>query len=355
LDRFHVRDAVDSRRSILRGSIYPVKLDGLLEIPMTATNVKTSLDLNAFRHTAADTMQLVGNTPIVHLGRISPPDGAGIYAKLEFLNPGGSIKDRAALGMILDAEKRGVLQPGGTVVEATAGNTGVGLAFIGVRRGYKVILFVPQGFAEEKCMLMRGFGATVERTPEDEGMQGAIRRALDLARSIPDAWMARQFDNPANPEFHFQTTAQEILDQMEGRIDAFVAGIGTGGTFSGISRRLKQELAHVRTVAVETEGSVLQGGPPGKHRIEGIGVHFIPKTFDASVCDAIVQVADRDAFGMVQRLALEEGVLGGSSAGANVFAAMEQARMLQPGQRVVTVIPDSAERYLSKNIFDGGC
>ncbi len=321
---------------------------------MTATNFKISSTSDAFRHTATDTMQLVGNTPIVHLGRISPKDGAGIYAKLEFLQPGGSIKDRAALGMILDAEQRGVLQPGGTVVEATAGNTGVGLAFIGVRRGYKVVLFVPEGFAEEKCILMRGFGATVERTPEDEGMQGAIRRALDLARSTPGGWMARQFDNPANPEFHARTTAQEILDQMEGRIDAFVTGVGTGGTFSGVARRLKQELGRVWTVAVETEGSVLQGGPAGKHKVEGIGVSFIPKTFDASVCDAIVRVSDHDAFQMVRRLALEEGVLGGSSAGANVFAAVEQARAMQPGQRLVTIIPDSAERYLSKNIFNGG-
>jgi len=319
---------------------------------MNATDLKTNLNAEAFRHIASDTMQLVGNTPIVHLGRISPPGGAGIYAKLEFLNPGGSIKDRAALGMILDAEQRGILQPGGTVVEATAGNTGVGLAFIGVRRGYKVVLFVPEGFAEEKCILMRGFGATVERTPEGEGMSGAIRRALDLAQSIPGAWMARQFDNAANPEFHFRTTAQEILDQMEGRIDAFVAGVGTGGTFTGVSRRLKHDLKKVRTVAVETEGSVLGGGPPGKHKVEGIGVSFIPKTFDASVCDAIVRVADRDAFGMVRRLALEEGVLGGSSSGANVFAAMELARTMRPGQRVVTIIPDSAERYLSKNIFE---
>lgn len=322
---------------------------------MNSTNSRTSQTPHTIRALAPDTMHLVGNTPMVHLGRISPPGGAGIYAKLEFLNPGGSIKDRAALGMILDAEQRGVLESGGTVVEATAGNTGVGLAFIGVRRGYKVILFVPEGFAEEKCMLMRGFGASVIRTPEEEGMQGAIRRALDLARSTAGAWMARQFDNPANPEFHYRTTAQEIIDQMEGRIDAFVAGVGTGGTFSGIARRLKQDLDRVQTVAVETEGSVLQGGPAGKHKVEGIGVSFIPKTFDPSVCDAIVRVADCDAFNMVRRLALEEGVLGGSSAGANVFAAVEQARTLQPGQRVVTIIPDSAERYLSKKIFEGGC
>lgn len=321
---------------------------------MNATILNTRATVEAYRHTAADTMELVGNTPIVHLGRISPENGAAIYAKLEFLNPGGSIKDRAALGLILDAEQRGVLQPGGTVVEATAGNTGVGLAFIGVRRGYKVALFVPEGFAEEKCILMRGFGATVERTPEEEGMQGAIRRALDLARSIPGAWMARQFDNPANPDFHFRTTAQEILDQMENRIDAFVAGVGTGGTFTGIARRLRQDLGRVHTVAVETEGSVLQGGAPGKHKVEGIGVSFIPKTFDASVCDSIVRVSDRDAFAMVRRLATEEGVLGGSSSGANVFASLELARTMQPGQRIVTIIPDSAERYLSKKIFDGG-
>jgi cysteine synthase A len=306
------------------------------------------------RPPAADTMQLVGNTPMVHLSRMSPAGGAAIFAKLEFLNPGGSIKDRAALGMILDAEKRGVLQPGGTVVEATAGNTGVGLAFIGVRRGYRVVLFVPEGFAEEKCMLMRGFGATVERTPEEEGMQGAIRRALDLARSTPGGWMARQFDNAANPDFHARTTAQEILDQMEGRIDGFVAGVGTGGTFSGIARRLKQELGRVHTVAVETEGSVLQGGTPGKHKVEGIGVSFVPETFDRSVCDAIVRVSDNDAFATVRRLAREEGILGGSSAGANVFAAIRLAESLPAGQRIVTIIPDSAERYLSKKIFDGG-
>jgi cysteine synthase A len=320
---------------------------------MTTMNT-VSVDTDRFRHTAADTMQLVGNTPIVHLARLSPAGGASIYAKLEFLNPGGSIKDRAALGMILDAEQRGVLQPGGTVFEATAGNTGVGLAFIGVRRGYKVVLFVPEGFAEEKCILMRGFGATVERTPEAEGMQGAIRRALDLSRATPGGWMARQFDNAANPDFHFRTTAQEILDQMEGRIDAFVAGVGTGGTFTGIARRLKQDLNHVTTIAVETEGSVLQGGPPGKHKVEGIGVSFIPKTFDPTVCDSIVRVSDDNAFAMVRRLALEEGVLGGSSAGANVYASIQQASVMPPGQRLVTIIPDSAERYLSKNIFDGG-
>lgn len=314
----------------------------------------TSPNLRTLGRIAADTTRLVGNTPMVHLGRISPAGGADIFVKLEFLNPGGSIKDRAALGMILDAEARGVLQPGGTVVEATAGNTGVGLAFIGVHRGYKVVLFVPEGFAEEKCILMRGFGATVIRTPEEEAMSGAIRRAKDLAASVPGAWMAMQFENQANPDFHARTTAQEILDQMEGRIDAFLAGVGSGGTFSGIARRLKSELDSVWTVAVETQGSVLQGGPVGKHKVEGIGVSFVPKTFDRDVCDAIVAVTDEHAFEMVQRLAREEGLLGGSSAGANVFAAVDRAKQMRPGQSVVTIIPDSAERYLSKKIFDGG-
>jgi cysteine synthase A len=322
---------------------------------MTDTTTNTTLPRPRSQgRIASDITHLVGNTPILHLGRISPAGGAGVYVKLEFLNPGGSIKDRAALGMILDAESRGVLPPGGTIIEATAGNTGVGLALIGVQRGYRVVLFVPEGFAEEKCILMRGLGATVVRTPEADGMAGAIRRAKQLAATTPGAWMAMQFENPANPDFHARTTAQEILDQMEGRIDAFAAGVGTGGTFTGIARRLKSELAQVWTIAVETEGSVLQGGTPGKHKVEGIGVSFVPKTFDRDVCDEIVRVTDEDAFHMVQRLATKEGLLAGSSAGANVFAAVQRARQMSPGQSVVTIIPDSAERYLSKKIFDGG-
>ena len=291
---------------------------------------------------------------MLRLGRIVPPDAGSIFAKLEFLNPGGSVKDRAALGMILDAEKRGLLQPGSTLIEATAGNTGVGLALIGVNRGYAVKLFVPEGFAEEKCILMRGFGAEVVRTPEDEGMRGAIRQAEALAATIAGAFMAGQFSNQANPEFHHDTTAAEIWEQMEGRVDGFVAGVGTGGTFAGVARYLKERNPAVVTVAVETQGSILQGGPPGKHRVEGIGVSFVPETFHRAVCDRIMMVNDDDAFAMVKRLAAEEGVLGGSSAGAAVHATAELARELGAGKRVVTIIPDSAERYLSKRIFDGG-
>jgi cysteine synthase A len=291
---------------------------------------------------------------MLQLGRVVPAGAASVFAKLEFLNPGGSVKDRAALGMILDAEAKGLLHEGSTIVEATAGNTGVGLALIGVNRGYKVKLFVPEGFAEEKCILMRGFGAEVVRTPDAEGIAGAIREANKAADAIPGAFMADQFRNPSNPQFHHDTTGAEIWEQMEGRVDGFVAGVGTGGTFSGVARFLKEKNPAVITAAVETQGSILQGGAPGKHRVEGIGVHFIPETFDRDVCDRVVMVSDDDAFTMVKSLAAEEGLLGGSSAGAAVHAAVALARELGAGKRVATIIPDSAERYLSKKIFEGG-
>jgi cysteine synthase A len=305
---------------------------------------------------AQNIVDLVGQTPMLRLGRLETvggaEGGAEIWAKLEFLNPGGSIKDRAALGIVLDAERRGVLRPGSTIVEATAGNTGVGLALIGVNRGYKVMLYVPEGFAEEKCILMRGLGATVVRTPEAEGMSGAIRRALEYEAETEGAFAALQFENPANPDFHEQTTAVEIWEQMEGRVDAWVSGVGSAGTFTGVARFLKARLPEVITVAVETQGSVLQGGEPGRHKVEGIGVAFVPATFDRSVCDRIIKVMDDDAFRMVKRLAAEEGVFAGSSAGAMLHAAVEMARELGAGKRVVTVIPDSAERYLSKGILE---
>ncbi len=308
--------------------------------------------ISSLLRVASDITQLVGHTPMLQLGRIVPRESAALFAKLEFLNPGGSIKDRAALGMILDAEARGLLREGSTIVEATAGNTGVGLALIGVNRGYKVKLFVPEGFAEEKCILMRGFGAEVVRTPEAEGMGGAICEANKTADAIPGAFMAGQFTNQSNPQFHHDTTAAEIWEQMEGRVDGFVAGVGTGGTFSGVARFLKEKNPAVVTIAVETQGSILQGGAPGKHRVEGIGVHFVPETFHRDVCDRVMMVSDDDAFAMVKRLAAEEGLVGGSSAGAAVFAAAALARDLGAGKRVATIIPDSAERYLSKKIFE---
>lgn len=303
---------------------------------------------------ADDITQLVGETPILQLKRLVPPGSAEVYAKLEYLNPGGSVKDRAAIGMIERAEEEGRLKPGGTIVEATAGNTGIGLALIGVNRGYKVVLFVPEKFSEEKVMIMRALGAEVTRTPDAEGMQGAINRARELASRDPKAFMAAQFENPANPDYHYETTAREMFDAMEGSIDAVVIGSGTAGTFTGVARFLKQRLPNVLAIAVETQGSVLGGGQPGKHKVEGIGSSFIPKNFDRSVCDEVMMVNDPDAFEMVKQLAAREGVLAGSSAGANVVASLRVARRLGPGKRVLTMIPDSAERYLSKKIFEGG-
>ncbi len=301
---------------------------------------------------AESILELVGQTPMVRLKRLEPVGGAELWAKLEFLNPGGSIKDRAALGIVLDAERRGVLRPGMWIVEATAGNTGIGLALIGVNRGYKVMLFVPKGFAEEKCMLMRGLGATVVRTPEEEGMAGAIRAALRFEEETDGAFAALQFENPANPDFHKQTTAAEIWEQMEGRVDAWVAGVGSAGTFTGIARFMKGKRREILTVAVEPQGSVLQGGEPGKHKVEGIGGATVPVIFDRSVCDRIMMVWDDPALAMVKRLAAEEGVFAGSSAAAMVCAAVEVAKELGAGKRVVTVIPDSVERYLSKGLLE---
>jgi cysteine synthase len=303
---------------------------------------------------ADDITQLVGETPMLELKRLVPKGSADVFAKLEYLNPGGSVKDRAAIGIIRRAEQEGKLVPGGTIVEATAGNTGIGLALIGVNRGYRVSLFVPENFSQEKVTIMRALGAEVVRTPDDEGMQGAIKRAKELVANNPKAFMAGQFENMANPDYHYETTAREMFDQLEGRADAVVLGCGTCGTFSGVARYFKEKLPQVLAFAVETQGSILKGGQPGPHKVEGIGVSFIPKTFDASVCDDVIMVTDDDAFGMVKTLAAKEGVLAGSSGGAAAFAALKIAEKLGAGKRVATIIPDSAERYLSKKIFEGG-
>jgi cysteine synthase A len=303
---------------------------------------------------ADDITQLVGETPMLQLKRLVSAGSADIFAKLEYLNPGGSVKDRAAIGIIRRAEQEGKLAPGGTIVEATAGNTGIGLALIGVNGGYKVKLFVPENFSQEKVIIMRALGAEVVRTPDAEGMQGAIQRAKELVASDPAAFMAGQFENLANPDYHYQTTAREIFEQMEGKIDAVVLGCGTSGTFSGVARYVKEKLPRALAFAVETQGSTLGGGPAGPHKVEGIGTSFIPQTFDRSVCDEVVMVSDDDAFSTVKRLAAQEGVLAGSSGGAAVFASLNVGKMLGLGKRVVTIIPDSAERYLSKKIFEGG-
>jgi len=289
---------------------------------------------------------------MLHLRHVSPPDAADVYAKLEYLNPGLSVKDRPALGMILDAEERGVLKPGATIIEPTAGNTGIGLALVARAKGYRVILVVPDGYSKEKQLLMQALGGELVSVPMADGMKGAIRKAEELVAEIPDAFIPQQFTNPANPDFHAATTGREIFEQMDGRIDAIVIGSGSGGTFTGVARYLRERLPDLQCFSVESEGSALGGGEPYPHRLEGIGSTFVPANFAADICCEIIVANDCDSFGMTKRLACEEGILSGGSGGANVWAAVQVARRLGAGRRIVTVIPDSSERYLSKGIFD---
>jgi cysteine synthase A len=302
--------------------------------------------------TAESILELIGNTPMLHLRRVVPEGAADVYAKLEYLTPGLSVKDRAALGMILDAEERGLLRPGSTIIEPTAGNTGIGLALVARAKGYRVVLVVPDGYSREKQILMKAMGGELVLVPMADGMKAAIRRAEQLAAEIPDSFIPQQFDNAANPGFHARTTACEIYEQMEGRIDAIVIGAGSGGTFTGVARHLGSLIPNLECYSVESEGSALGGGTPYPHRMEGIGSTFVPKNFDASLCRELLVAHDEDAFTMARRLASEEGVLAGGSGGGNVWAAVEVAKRLGAGKRVVTVVPDSAERYLSKGIFE---
>jgi cysteine synthase len=302
---------------------------------------------------AESIIDLVGQTPLLHLSRFAPPPLAAIYAKLEYFAPGGSVKDRAALGMILDAESKGLLGPGSTIIEPTAGNTGIGLALIGVARGYRVILCVPEGFAAEKMKLMEALGGEIEYVPKEEGMTAAVVKARELATQISGSFIPQQFENPANPSYHETTTGQEIIEQMEGRIDAVVIGAGTSGTFVGVSRALKKINPDVLCVLVEPEGSIYGGGAPGKKQIEGIGqTQFIPEIYDAGLADEIMMVMNDETWAAVKNLARTEGVLGGWSSGAAAAGAYRIAERLGAGKRVVTVFPDGAERYLSQGIFD---
>ncbi|HEV8659969.1 MAG TPA: cysteine synthase A [Thermoanaerobaculia bacterium] len=301
-------------------------------------------------------LDLVGNTPIVQLANIGGAARAAIYAKLEFLSPGGSVKDRIGVGMIARAEKAGLLKKGATIIEPTAGNTGIALALAGVRMGYRVILTVPENFSIEKQQVMKALGGEVVLTPKAEGMKGAINKAQQLAAEIPNSYVPQQFANPFNAEAHYETTGAEIYEQMQGRVDAFVAGAGTGGTFTGVARYLRERIRNVYCVIVEPQGSILKGGEAGPHEVEGIGASsFIPPVLDMSLADDIIMVEDEPAFAMVRRLALEEGVLGASSAGANVHASLQVAEKLGPGKRLVTLIPDAAERYISKGIYTKWC
>jgi cysteine synthase A len=290
----------------------------------------------------------------LRLRRFAAGERADIFAKLELMSPGGSVKDRLGVGLIEGAEKRGDLLPGGTIVEPTAGNTGIALALVGVQRGYRVILTVPENFSVEKVKLMEALGGEVVRTPDALGMQGAIDRAQEIAAELGDgAYVPNQFWNDDNSEVHYRTTAPEIWEQMEGRVDAAVIGVGSSGSFMGVSRFLKEKNPDVCCVVVEPNGSILQGGEPGPHKVEGIGVSFIPGIFDHDLVDEIMMVHDDDALATVRAVARSESLLIGGSAGANVHAALQIARRLGPGKRVVTIVPDSAERYISKGVLDG--
>ncbi len=305
------------------------------------------------RGAAESILDLIGHTPLLHLSRFAQPPLADVYAKLEWMNPGGSVKDRAALGMILDAEEKGLLKPNATIIEPTAGNTGIGLALVGVARGYRVILCVPRGFAVEKMKLIEALGGEIEYVPHEAGMQGAIDRCHELAGSIDGSFVPQQFENNANPCFHEQTTAREIIEQLDGRIDAVVIGAGTSGTFCGVARAVRKHNPDVLCVLVEPEGSIYGGNPPGPKKIEGIGQRdFIPKIFDRSLADEIMMVQDEEVCAALKKIARLEGLLGGWSSGAAAAASYKIAERLGPGKCVVTVFPDGAERYRSQGIFD---
>lgn len=305
------------------------------------------------RGVAESVLDLIGHTPLLHLSRFAKPPLGEIYAKLEWMNPGGSVKDRAALGMIVDAEAKGLLKPGATIIEPTAGNTGIGLALVGIARGYRVILCVPKGFAVEKMKLIEALGGEIEYVPHEAGMQGAIDRCCELSGTIADSFVPQQFENNANPCFHELTTAREIIEQMDGEIDAVVIGAGTSGTFCGVSRAVKQLNRNVLCVLVEPEGSIYGGNPPGPKKIEGIGQRdFIPKIFDASLADEILMVQDDEVCEALKKIAKLEGLLGGWSSGAAAAASYKIAERLGKGKRIVTVFPDGAERYRSQGIFD---
>jgi cysteine synthase A len=299
---------------------------------------------------AASVLDLIGNTPMLRLNRVVPEGSAEIIAKLESNNPGGSVKDRIALSMIEDAEARGELKPGATIVEPTSGNTGIGLAMVAAVKGYKLVLTMPDDMSPERRKLLQRYGAQLVLTPAIEGMTGAVFAAEEMIAKNKDYFMPQQFNNPANPEVHRRTTALEILRDTGRRLDAFVAGVGTGGTITGVGEVLKQELPAIQIVAVEpTRSPVLAGGKPGLHAIQGIGASFVPSVLNKDVYDDLIQVKDEDAIEQTRRLARTEGLLVGISSGANLHAALIVARRLGAGKRVVTVLPDTGERYLSVN------
>ena len=312
-----------------------------------------SIELSSKRLSRANSvLDLIGLTPLIRLNHVVPPETATVWAKLESMNPGGSIKDRIGLAMIEAAERAGELKPGDTIVEPTSGNTGVGLAMVAAVKGYRVVLVMPESMSMERRRLLTAYGAEVMLTPSGEGMSGAVRQARELVAENPGYFTPQQFDNPANPEVHRHTTAQEILTQVDDPIDAFVAGVGTGGTLTGVGEVLKNRYAGILVVAVEPAGSpVLSGDQPGPHKIQGIGANFVPSVLAQENIDEVFPVTDDDAMEMARRLAWEEGLLVGISSGAAVYAAAEIAARLGRGKTVVTILPDTGERYLSTELY----
>lgn len=297
--------------------------------------------------------ELIGHTPMIRLNKILTQDSGDVYVKLESFNPGSSIKDRIALNMIEGAEKEGKLKKGSVIVEPTSGNTGIGIAMVGISKGYKVVIVMPDTMSIERRNLLKAYGAQLILTPGNKGMKGAIDKAKELTEENSNYYMLQQFENPYNPDAHVNTTANEIIEQMEGKLDYFIAGVGTGGTVTGVSRVLKEKLPSVKTVAVEPKDSpVLSGEEPGPHKIQGIGAGFIPKTMDLQVVDMIEKVEYEDAVDTMKKLAQEEGILVGISSGAAIYVALQLAKKAGKGKRVVVIAPDSGERYLSTGIFE---
>ena len=295
--------------------------------------------------------EMIGNTPILKLNNMSPNPNVGIYAKLELMNPAGSVKDRVGVYMIDDARERGILKEGGTIVDATAGNTGIGIAVAALNQGFRVIFTVPEKFSVEKQKVMRALGAEIVHTPREEGMLGADREADRIIAKTPGAISLKQFKNPANPRAHYETTGPEIYKQMDGQIDYFIAGAGSGGTFSGVVKYLKEQDSRIRGVLADPIGSIIGGGEHADYDIEGIGNDFIADTMDITLVDQVIKISDTEAFDTSRLLAKKEGILAGSSSGAALAAAIKLAETIDHGN-IVTVFPDRGDRYLSKGLFD---
>jgi cysteine synthase A len=298
-----------------------------------------------------DIHDMIGNTPVIKLNNLGVKKGVNIYAKLELMNPAGSVKDRVGAYMIKDAEERGILKPGGTIVDATAGNTGIGIALAALNKGYRIIFTVPEKFSVEKQKLMAALGAEIVHTPREEGMLGADRKADEIIAGIPGAISLKQFDNPANPRAHYETTGPEIYSQLDGHIDYFVAGAGSGGTFSGVARYLKEQNPKIKGILADPIGSIIGGGEHKDYDIEGIGNDFIAKTMDINLVDTVIKVSDTEAFDTARLLAKREGIIAGSSSGAALAATLKLAEQIESGN-IVTLFPDRGDRYISKGLFD---